>query len=61
MARKSGRSKELKNSMMKPGKQIINQAIEEAREKLKQYQEEEKAAVVSAMMGCGIDAIVSSL
>lgn len=44
MARKSGRSKELKNSMMKPGKQIINQAIEEAREKLKQYQEEEKAA-----------------
>lgn len=44
MARKSGRSKELKNSMTKPGKQIINQAIEEAREKLKQYQEEEKAA-----------------
>ena len=45
MARgKSGKSKDLKNSMTKPGKQIINQAIEEAKEKLKQYQEEVKAS-----------------
>ena len=43
MARKSG-SRAKSNGMQKPGKDIIQRAVEEAKERLKEYQEEAKAA-----------------